>query len=523
MLRRGIAKRLNSAFGDGTTSAAAAKVMGLSRKEYDLVVKQLDRSGLMQLVDVHSFQGGARLSTKTAGPTELTGSIGYKARALKDTVKQGLQKFGFNRGENYNLSFTYALALHRKIKSGGKGVLKFTQGDWDDLAQEASNLALGMVRVNNFAYQQGALGVATQFLSFSHKAALGLVGANPAIKGKDVIKVLAGTYFLYGANMYGARDFVDERLTAMGLRDQNIPGLEEGTLVDLISAGLIDTTFNKLWDFGSADYKDIDLSFLAPGLDLKRVVGDNLEALAQDSALATVFGPFGNVFSKTLQQFDYVNNVIRGNPDMDDSDKFIHTTNALMRGIFPAYNDAMAAWTGHQLGVWLDNKGESTQIRATFNGLIARGLFGGRTKEELAMYAIENKIWEDEAQVREIVRANQQWLVRLANEFHNGVMSAEVMRQNLRILANLYEEWPEAKRQEVLERSLIESINDGPSPIELFVNATDENHVDPTYEAYIDRFTDIPPELRNELKIIARDAYQGKMEVDKKVLERIEE
>ena len=522
LLRRGLAKRMKSAYDDGITSSVAAKGMGMTKAQYAKVIEQFDRSGLMRIVDVHSFGGGARLSKQTAGSTELTGYVGYKARALKDTVKGAMQKWGFNFGENNNLTFTFALALKRASKKHGKDVLKYSQNTWDEISADASNMALGMVRVNNFAYQQGALGVATQFLSFSHKAALALVGQNPALKGQ-AIKLIAGTYLLYGGNMYGAQDWADERLTAMGLRDMPIPGVDGGTLVDLISAGVIDTTFNKLWDLGSDDYKDIDFGFLAPGFDFNRILLENLEALAQDSVLDTAFGPFGNIFSKTMTQFDYVNNVIRGNPDMTESDKFVHTTNAMMRGIFPAYNDAMAAYTGYQLGVWLDNSGDSTQIRSTYNGMIARGLFGGRTKEELAIYAIDNKLWESESEVRQIVRQNQQWLNRIANEVHGGRMSAEVMRSNLRLLANLYEGWPEAKRQEILERSLIESINNEDSPLKKFITGVEANFVSPDYEAYIDRMVDIPPEQRHELKIILRDAYAGKIAVDQQVLETIEE
>jgi len=522
LLRRGLAKRMKSAYDDGITSSVAAKGMGMSKAQYAKVIEQFDRSGLMRIVDVHSFGGGARLSKQTAGPTELTGYVGYKARALKDTVQGGLQKWGFNFGENNNLTFTYALALKRAQKAHGKDVLKYSQKAWDDISADASNMALGMVRVNNFAYQQGALGVATQFLSFSHKAALALLGQNPALRGQ-AIKLLAGTYLLYGANMYGARDWAEERLTVMGLKDMAIPGIEGGTLVDLLSAGLVDTTFNKLWSLGSADYKDIDFGFLAPGFDFNRILLDNLESLAMDSVLDTAFGPFGNIFSKTLTQFDYVNNVIRGNPDMTETDKFVHTTNAMMRGVFPAYNDAMAAYTGYQLGVWLDNSGDATQIRATYNGMIARGLFGGRTKEELALYAIDNKLWEDESEVRDIVRKNQQWLNRIANEVHGGRMDAHVMRSNLRLLATLYEGWPEANRQEILQRSLIETINNEPSPLSKLITGVDANFVGPDYEAYIDRMVDIPPAQREELKIILRDAYAGKIAVDQKVLERIEE
>lgn len=520
LLRRGLARRMNSAFDDGITSARAAKMYGMSQKQYARVIEQFDRSGLMSMVDVHSFAGSARISSKTS---TAGGQLGYRARALGNGLKGGLQKWGFNFGENNNLTFTFALALHKKMtKKGATDLMTWSKGEWDDLFEESSNLALGMVKVNNFAYQSGAFGVATQFLSFSHKAALGLVGANPATKGKAV-KLILGTYALYGANMYGAREQVEQFLTTMGVADVAIPGLDEGTLVDLISAGIIDTTFNSLWDMSVDDWKDVDLAFMAPGFDLDRIIFENMANLTDDSVLDTAFGPFGNVFSKTLTQMSFVNETIAGNPDMSPTDKFINGADFIMRGFYPSFNDTMNAYMGWKLGVWLDNSGDSTGLRTTYNGLIARGFFGTRTKEELANFSLNNRIWEDEQKVREIVRDNQQYLNRLANEFHNGVMTWDVMASNLRLLATWYSDWPEGKRQEVLKRSLIESINNEPSPAEKFRDGIANNMISPDYEHLIDRMVDIPSEVRVELKFMLRDAWSRKTQTDKEVLDRITE
>ena len=112
---------------------------------------------------------------------------------------------------------------------------------------------------------------------------------------------------------------------------------------------------------------------------------------------------------------------------------------------------------------------------------------------------------------------------RIANEYHNGVMTYAVMAENLRLLATWFEDWPEGKRQEILKRSLIESINDEPSPIEKFREGIANNNIDPDYERLVDRMVDIPTEVREELKVMMRDAWSRKTQTDKEVLERIEE
>lgn len=522
-LRRGIAKRKIAGYSDGISVGGAAKAMGLTTKEYRLLMKEFDRSGIMALVDVHSFAGGASKFHKQALPRSGVGKIGYKARQYGRGTLDWMKKYGFDRGEGYNLSFTYALALHRQLKKGGKSLLEWSRADWDKLRVDASDLALGMIRPNSFAYQNGAWAVTTQFMSFSHKAMLGLVGGNPAIKGLDAARVVAGTYMLYGANMFGARDFVEETLTAMGLTDQAIPGADGSTLVDLLSAGIVETTFNRFWDLTSSDYKDLDLEFMAPGLNFARMWDMQLGMLARQPG-KVVFGPFGNVFSRVLQSFDFVSSAIAGNPDLDPADKLTYGANAIMAGTFPMYNDTMNAYIGWQADQWYRASGEALPLRPTFNGLIARGFFGARTREEIGLYRLERKIWESKEEMTEIVKANQQWYTTLINRHYNGELSYDLLRNQVHMLANMYESFPEAKRAEVLERSMVERLDNGKEPpAYLFRKLAQEHGLDPDTAAIIDRFPDIPEQTRSELKSFAKETWERQLKTDEAVHQRLEE
>lgn len=527
MLRRGLTKLRNSAFDDGLSVKQAAKNMGLTQSEYRKLIKEFDRSGIIELVDVHSFAGGARKSQKVKLPNSPTGVVGYKAKQYTTGVKDFLQRTGFTFGERNNLTFTYNLALKRlKDKKGYESLLDLTRKDWNQVRVDASNLALGMVRPNNFGYQTGLFSVGTQFLSFSHKAMLGLMGANPAIKGMDVARIAGATYLLYGANMYGAREWVEETLKTLELEEwgnKNIPGIDGGTLVDLLAGGAIEKITNSLLDLTTDDYKDLDLSFLAPGVDFTRLWEMQLETLIKQPTKA-VFGPFGNIFSKVSQSYDFISWYHGGSPDIGPADKFVDAAHAISMGLFPQYNDIVMSYIGYQMGLWVSASGDPLPLRPTWNGLIARAAFGGRTREEIGYYRLQNKKWDSEEMDREIIRRNQDHMVRLITLWGDGSIGPEEVRKNVQILTNLMEEFPEGRRQKILEDSILEDLENGdPSVHKQLVQMMEKRQVAPDVAALIDLFTDMPPEKREILKKLAKEVWETSKRVDVKTEEILRE
>jgi hypothetical protein len=524
-LNRGLVMLRKSGYDDGFSVAAMAKTMGMTQKEYRVLIRNFDRSGLVDLVDVHSFAGGSGKFKKT--PTEsIAGTIGYRAKQATRATTGGLQSVGFNLGEKANLTFTYNLARKRLMdRKGYKSVLDLTKKDWDDLRVDASNLALGMVKPNAFGYQTGALSVGTQFLAFGHKAALGLLAANPAISKLDALKIVGGTYMLYGANMYGARDMVEEQLGKIGVPNQPIPGTNFD-LVDLLSGGLIDSTFNMLGDLTVEDWKDIDLGFLAPGVDFTRLWEMNLETLMSQPLKAAI-GPFGNIASKTLTSMNFVYRVHQGNPDLPADEKFTVTANAMLSGIFPVYNDAMQSYIGYQMDQWYSTSGEPLPLEPTMNGLIARSLMGGRTREELQYYRLQNRLWEDKATYNSIRDANREYFRKLATALGQSQMTeAEVYRQ-IDALVNVFEEWPEAVRLQLFKDSMGElKRNDQliPSVYQTLVEALQNKRSDPALiNDYIDRFPNIPADKREQLRDLATEAHKSRVFVDDTALEELKE
>ena len=528
-LRRGVTALRKANFDDGYSAKRMAKAMNMTEKEYKVLVREFDRSGLIDLVDVHDFAGGSGSAARTALPksTSTMGTVGYAARVMKDETAAFFKKWGFNLGENNNLTMTYNLALRRRMDAKGyKKVTEMTRTDWNATKIEASNLALGMVRPNNFAYQSGALGVATQFLSFTHKAALGLLFQNPALTTKQAFKIWAGGFMLYGANWFGGRDFAEEQLTLIGVSDRNLPGTEI-SLVDVISAGIIDTTLNLALEGIVEDHKDLDFGFLAPGIDVVRLSEMQLSAIMEQPIAKTMFGPFGNLASKFMIAANFTEKVLLGTPDIHPADKFTLAAGAMMSGIFPGFNDANKAYFAYQMNQWYTQAGEPLPLRPTLEGILIRGLMGVRTKEEMGYYRMQQAVWEDEENVRNAVQETRKYLKHLTSQLHNGQASPEVINQRIGYVINLYEEWPEGIRQHMLQQVMSTLDQNDPTDSNIYqdlIEITQNRSIDPTrINGLIDQFVDIPPEKREQLKQLNTEAHRGRINVDAEAQRSLEE
>lgn len=513
-LRRGLTDLRKTGYDDGFSVKTMARTMGLSEREYRVLLREFDRSGLVDLVDVHSFAGGSARFRKQTLPETSVGALGYRAKQLGSGIRDFFQKWGFNFGERNNLTFTYNLAVRRALgKLEVDSVLDLSKKDWDNIRVDASNLALGMVKPNNFKYQTGGLGVATQFLSFSHKAVLGLLAQNPSITKADALRIFAGSMMLYGANMFGARDLVES-----ALHDKNVPNYEVAPgldVIDIISAGLIDSTFNALGRALSEDgeWKDVDFGFIAPGLDFPRFFDMTLRNIA-DQPYKAALGPFGNIASNVLQAYQFVDVMTRGEPDLDPADKFMRSAVVLGSAAFPALNDQVKAYLGYKMGLWYNQSNEAMPLRTTMNGLIARGLLGARTKEELAYYETQSNWYEQEDVYRDTVRKVNKYLDQSITLFYDGQASRDDVIRAMEVTANLFEDLPEGVRLQFradVMNGIAQNDEIQPSIFKVIVDGALANpRIDPTQTNHLYDHMDIPPEHKEYLYELTEDAYSTK-------------
>jgi len=522
-LRAGLTALLKSGYEPLLSNAKMAKFMGLSQKEYRHLIKQFNRSGIVDIVSAHSFAGGSTKMNKIKLPDSPVGMIGYRGKQAGTAVMNWAQKWGFDFGEKNNLTFTWGLALNQHMQAKGyKSLLQLSDAEWQQVTRTASNLGLGMVRANNLKYQSGALKVGTQFLSFSHKAALGMMALNPNINGKQALAIVAGTLILYGGNQFGAKDWVAQQLTNMGVSDQPIPGTKI-TLVDLISAGVIDSSYNAIMDLTNDERKALDLSFLAPGIDLQRLYESQITLIASQPQKAA-FGPFGSLVSKVLMGQSFADWVMRGAPDMPEVDKFVMTADAMLTGAIPQYSNGVQVYLGAKMSRQFSSMNEPKPFRPTWEALIAKGLFGVQTKEEIAYYALQQAVYDSNDEVDGIIRENKDHFKRLIQRWRDGAMTAEDVMLNVQMISNLWEDFPEARRMEILQRSLIEPFNNGqPSIAKILSEWMAEGSIGPQHEALIDQLVELTPEQRENLKSLLRDTHERRLDEDKQAHELTKE
>ena len=90
-----------------------------------------------------------------------------------------------------NVTGSYMVALRRFMKNNEiEDLTKIDSSGWNAIRVDTSNLALGMVRPNNMAYQQGMFSIMLQFMSFQHKAFIALMGLNPAITKGQAVRLI---------------------------------------------------------------------------------------------------------------------------------------------------------------------------------------------------------------------------------------------------------------------------------------------------------------------------------------------
>ena len=435
-LRIGIAKL--KGLDTDWSNATLAKIMGITREEYNLLARKIADGGLLQHVNLHSFAGGIGGNKKLSLPKTIVGSTLQKPHKVGSYVMEKLQTHGFDLGERSNLVYTYMLALRKLM--GNKRYKKYqelTEEDWDTVRNNASNLSFGMLRVNEFPYQRGLFKLGTQFLSFSHKALLALLGRNPAIKGKDVAKIWASGVLLFGADLFGAGDLVEGWIDQQpGGADLNPP--LKIKIQRILANGFIDIALNAIGKATIDDWKSLDISSIAPGPGaIVNMYTSLVEAATAGGALPLFMGPVETITGNTVMGISTAVTVYHGDPDMTDAEKFMLYANELLRGGLPGYNDLNTAYDAYVLGEWYSKSGQSSEVRATWNTLLAKGLLA-LNSDEVNVYwrlrnndqarrdAIQNRVTVDKTRIRRVVN-----LYLEGTDTKEGLINVAIMIGNL--------------------------------------------------------------------------------------------
>ena len=506
-VRGALMKATREGWNDGVSLAKHAKTMGLTQSQLKRLVNEMDRSGLLQTVDVHAFAGGARREKSAAGRNIVARGYGK--------TRDWMQSWGFDLGEQLNLSFTYMLALRRYMKQNNvDDLMKLAKDDWDKIATETQSLALGMTKPNKMWYQSGALGTMTQFLGFGHKALLGLFGANPAITGREAAKMAFFTYTMYGAGLFGAQEYIRGWAADKGIEkwlSREVPGGD--TLYDVLTRGLVQKMLNTLMDATFEHNKDVDFSFLAPGVNVAMLWEEVVMGIVENPWM-TFLGPSGSLFgdgSKVAWQF--VPDIWAGTDDIPLETKVMRAADMVTRTMIPQYNDAMTVRQAYLYNQWFTRTGKALplSLEPTLGAMLARVAVGARTVEEMQYWNASNSVWQTKENMRSIVKGNRDHLLKVLNLYHNGEIDENYLREQFQYLMAWSEGWPEHLRWEIYIQSLITKDQDGMSPVQLM--AENVKFLKPNVIELLSDFEDIPPKERRELEEYLYNLYDERTNV----------
>lgn len=149
-----------------------AKAKGISQKDAVKFFEDFDNSGTLGSVSSHQFlehglraSGSYRNHAGTYAGDAADGAIRSGLRTAKgafDTVSRNMSHYGFEAGEKANRISAYLAVRNKHLVNNTIGEVDAT-----DLGTEALQVAGNMGQFNKAAFQQGALGVPFQFMSYT--------------------------------------------------------------------------------------------------------------------------------------------------------------------------------------------------------------------------------------------------------------------------------------------------------------------------------------------------------------------
>jgi hypothetical protein len=378
-------------FSDSAANAHAL-AMRLTRAEYDLLVERFTSSGLMNNVNIRAALGDIPSEAANVPMTKV-GAVADKAWGIASArwARRRAEEYGFDLGEQVNLAASYLPALRavmRKYKV--KGLQDLTPSQWSEVTTTALDYSSAMIRPNASRYQQGILALPLQFLQFQHKTFLTMVGMNKAFTKKQALQLTLGQFILFGGDMLGLGTEVEKGLSEIGVEDP--------TLVDIISGGLVDWTLDQSLQ---AVFRDeginLDWSlFLSPTSGVSRLVKNAIDMAFETAPLQTFVGVSGYGASKVFEAFSMANRLLNAPEGMSwDENKVNNILDAIAAGALSGYSQAQQAIVARKLGYWQAANGEVSSIKARTTELVLRGSLGVSPEEFRIQYDLTKAIKGD--------------------------------------------------------------------------------------------------------------------------------
>lgn len=330
--------------------------MAMLNKNNEKFVRHLASAALMNEDDwlrlVHRYdQTGFHQSVKMTADTSAAAE-GFALEATSINRAMGMAGRGLDKtllpyveGERFGRGYSWLLA-ESEWRAANKGKLASELAD-KDIAKRALALTMNMDRANAAVWQDGLLGVATQFKQVSVKFAESLAGLNRNLTPTERIKVVTGQFLAYGTAGIGFNtDWIEQQYAASRGIDLGDASQEE---LAAIHGGVMEFLFEYLFDVRVSSDR----------FSMIRGISDMMEQLMDDdtSFVEAMAGPFHTMPSRL---FESVNKIatLHGSPkDIALNPESSLNVLSIMGEVFSSWRNVKAAQEWEKLGQAVDKNG----------------------------------------------------------------------------------------------------------------------------------------------------------------------
>ena len=359
-----------------------AKMLGMKERDARKFIDNFRNSGLIDVIDSHSFARDGMVNLSTALHVNIAKQSVDRVLDATKLPFVALKKVGFDAGESANKMMSYLIAAERyRGKNPGANVTSKKAADW--ISAEAESLALNMTQVGKFGYQDGWLKLATQFLSFQHKA-IGqfmpqMLGGSRRYTAAEKSRMAFMQLGLWGVEGFGLKEVWEWYRDKEGLE---LSPAEQA----LIEDGMMETTFNAILNSYSDEDSHVDFgSTLAPAGGAYSSFYGIMYNLLNVNIPEFLTGASSSAYTKFADAAGMVKHIYQ-RPDMNTSDQIIAGIKSVssIAGQYSKYTQMKLAMN---IGHIVDSNGDPV-VAATYNEILMKGVFGIGPEAESDYYAL---------------------------------------------------------------------------------------------------------------------------------------
>ncbi len=331
--------------------------MAMLNKNNEAYVRHLAKAALMpaddfvKLVNRYDKTGFHQSVKMTADTSAATQGFSLDATAMNKamgTAGKALDRslLFYTEGERFGRGYSWLLA-ESEWRAANAGKTANALAD-RAISDRALSLTMNMDRANAAIWQEGMLGVMTQFKQVTSKFAETLFGMNRKLTRVERMKMMAGQFVAYGTVGigFGAGDWLEQQYAAA--RGINLGDATQEELA-LIHGGVMEMMFEMMFD----------VRVSADRFSMIRGVSDMFDQLADEDAafMETLAGPFYTVPSRAFEAVDKVATMYGSPVDIILNPKDSVAVLSVLAEVFSSWRNFKAAQRWEELGYVTDSRG----------------------------------------------------------------------------------------------------------------------------------------------------------------------